>query len=78
MAVSTVAVSSLMDRERLAPPAKWPTTIGAMSAIDQAPAERAAGGSTPQKASAPSESPRCREPWLPPPTWSTPPQSGNS
>ena len=34
--------------------------------------------STPQKASAPSESTRCSEPWLPPPTWSTPPQSGNS
>ena len=55
---------------------KWPRTIGATSAIDHDP--WSCGASTPQKASAPSESTRCSEPWLPPPTWSTPPQSANS
>ena len=55
---------------------KCPRTIGATSAIDHDPWSW--GASTPQKARAPSESTRCSEPWLPPPTWSTPPQSANS
>src|SRR5205823_14567080 len=35
-------------------------------------------GPVPQNSSTPSESPRCSEPWLPPPTCATPPQSTNS
>ena len=50
-----------------------------MSTIDQPPCVAGSGSApTPQKASAPSESLWCSEPWLPPPTWSTPPQSANS
>jgi hypothetical protein len=52
--------------------------MGATSVIDQAPGPVPAGAGTPQNANAPSESEWCSEPWLPPPTWWAPPQSGNS
>ena len=68
-------VTKVFERHTRQAP-KWARTIGATSAIDHDPWSW--GASTPQKASAPSESTRCSEPWLPPPTWSTPPQSANS
>ena len=54
---------------------KCSSTNGVTSASDHC---SRSGASTPQSSSTPSESSRWSEPWLPPPTWSAPPQSTNS
>ena len=54
---------------------KCSSTNGVTSARDHC---SRSGASTPQRSSTPSESSRWSEPWLPPPTWSAPPQSTNS
>ena len=54
---------------------KCSSTSGVTSARDHC---SRSGASTPHRSSTPSESSRWSDPWLPPPTWSAPPQSTNS
>src|SRR3712207_3638627 len=47
--------------------AKWSSTMGVTSAIVHWSGALPDGGSTPHMSSAACESPRCSDPWLPPP-----------
>src|SRR5690606_34256976 len=83
------ARAALLHGAHTAPPAiaaavgatsspKCPSTSSAASPSAHCARSAALAPSSPQKASGPSESPACREPWLPPGQWVTPPQSTSS
>src|SRR4051794_15501929 len=57
---------------------KWSSVIAAASRMVHCRRAERSSGPVPHHSSAPCESLRCSEPCAPPPTWSAPPQSGNS